>query len=221
MQKRLPLAVLAVALFVVLSGCAEPERQTVEVPQTVEVTREVTREVTKVVEQVVTQEVEVTRIVTAEPTDTSVPTDTPTPTLTLSPSPTRSATPAPSADIRTSLLEAMRTTRSQMDEFGGLLDEAARTRVLRCKPTVELYDAIVAAPTFDVAASSDTVQWAYGRYREAVDIYSDRSRGLAEQCRNWLEGDAKDVIEPVGWTRARQSVVAALELLIPAIDELE
>jgi hypothetical protein len=105
-----------------------------------------------------------------------------------------------------------------MDEFGGLLDEAVGTGVLRCTPTVELYDAIVGAPAFDVTGSSEVIQWAYGRYREAIGIFSDQSRGLAEQCRN---PDSKDIIEAVGWTRARKSVNDALTLLIPAIDELE
>lgn len=221
------LVVLSIALVVILPACAESEPQSVEVPQTVEVTREVTRQVTRVVQQVVTQEVEVTRIVTSEPTDTPIPTDTPpptdtpTPTLVASPSPMPPATSRPAPDVNASLLEAMRMTRTRLEEFGGLIDEAVGTGVLRCEPTVEVYDVIVAAPTFDVAGSSETVQWAYGRYREAVGTFSNQSDGLAEQCRNWLEGGAKDTIQSAGWTRARASVNDALQLLIPAIEELE
>jgi hypothetical protein len=108
-----------------------------------------------------------------------------------------------------------------MEEFAGLIDEAAQTRVLRCTPSVKLYDAIVGSPTFDVSSSNEVVQWAYSRYQEAVNTYSDPARGLAEQCRNWLAGEAKDEITAQGWTRARKGVSDALAILIPAIERLE
>jgi hypothetical protein len=77
MQKQRVIVALAVALVVMVAGCAEVEPQTievtreVEVPQIVEVTREVTRQVTQVVQEVVTEEVEVTRLVTVAPTPTA------------------------------------------------------------------------------------------------------------------------------------------------------
>lgn len=73
MQKRNLFVVLAIALLVMLSACAEPEQETVEVTREVKVpeTVEVTREVTRIVEQTV----EV--VVTATPRPTPRPTATP------------------------------------------------------------------------------------------------------------------------------------------------
>jgi hypothetical protein len=83
MQKHGLLAVVALALTVTVSGCAEAKLVTVEVtrevkvPQTVEVplTVEVTREVTRIVEQTVMETVEV--VVTATPTLPPPPPGTP------------------------------------------------------------------------------------------------------------------------------------------------
>ena len=72
-----PIVAALLVSLVLVSGCAEPEPQTVEVTREVEVpqTVEVTREVTKVVQETVKETVEV--VVTATPTPTPPATDTP------------------------------------------------------------------------------------------------------------------------------------------------
>jgi hypothetical protein len=219
MRKRTLVLVLVVASLIALPACAEPEPQTVEVTREVEVlqTVEVTREVTRIVERVVQETVEVTRVeqivVTATPT--------PTPINTPTPSSTPTTMPVPTADVASRLLRAMRSTRKDLEELGGLIDDAVRTGVFYAQRNVDLHTSIVNAPVFDTSGGNDVLKWANDRYREAIQVYSEGGSGLAEQSNNWLAGEGKDRIARVTWTRARKAVSDALAVLIPAIEKLE
>ena len=219
MQKSSPLIVLAIASLIVLSACAEPTPQTVEVTRQVGVpeTVEVTRQVTRIVEKIVEETVEVTRIeqvvVTATPTSTSVPSPTP------SAAPT--ARPEPTAEVASQLLREMRSTRQDLEAIGGLIDDAVRSGVIYCQQVVDLHDSITSAPGSDASGGSDVAQWASARHQQAIQVYSEGGSALAEGCDRWLKGQGKDIVATQTWTRARKSVNDALDILIPAIEKLE
>ena len=217
MWKRIALTLFV--LPVLASACAQPEPQTVDVTREVEVpqTVEVTREVTKIVEQTVQQTVEVTRmeqvVVTATPTST--PASSPTPSM----APT--ARPTPTTDVTWRLLRAMRSTRQDLEEIGGLMDDAVRSGVIYCQPVVDLHASIIRTPGLDASGGSDVTQWASARYEQAIQVYSEGGSALAQGCDKWLEGEGKDTVPAQTWTRARKSVNDALDILIPAIEKLE
>jgi hypothetical protein len=119
-------------------------------------------------------------------------------------------------------LEAMRCTRKQIERLGGVVDRAVRSGLLSCQYTVDTYDSIVNAPTFDVSDEDEVTRWAYNRYREAVALIEDRGRDMSENCRSWLVDPNEDGVVPFQqWGLARDSVNEALDMLIPAIERLE
>jgi hypothetical protein len=122
------------------------------------------------------------------------------------------------------LLWALHNTNQQLLEFGGLIDEAVRSRVLRCQPTVNLYDAIITgAPTFDVSGCDAVTQRAYGTYREALEVFGDGARDMTGNCREWLIDPTQDGtgIPFQQWGLARQRTNDAAELINQAIRWLE
>jgi len=154
---------------------------------------------------------------TSTPTPTQTPTETPTPTLT----PTLTPTAVPTPNIIAALLQAMRNTRRQIEEYGGLIDIATETRLIPCQQTVDLYDAIVNAPVFSVPAKDEVTQYAYNCYRQAIDIFAGGARDMTENCRAWLADPQPGVIPFQQWGLARQKVNDALSILIPAVERLE
>ena len=145
---------------------------------------------------------EPTPMPTLTPTATPTATTTPTPTPTLTPSPT--ATPTP--DVAALLLWALRNTNQQLLEFGGLIDGGIRAGEIHAQPVVDLYDAIVGAPTFDVTGCDAVTQRAYGNYREAVEVFRDGARDMVGAGRAYLndEADQKGFIPFQQWGLARQ-----------------
>lgn len=165
---------------------------------------------------------------TPEPTPTPTLTPTVTPTATATPTPTASPTPSltatPTPDVAALLLWALRNTNQQLLEFGGLIDEAVRsTGEIRCQPTVDLYGAIVSAPTFDVTGCDAVTQRAYGTYREALEVFGGGARDMVGACRAYLndEADQKGFIPFQQWGLARQRTNDAAELINQAIRWLE
>jgi len=160
---------------------------------------------------------------TPEPTPTSTltptqtPTGTPTPTLT----PTSTPTVVPTPNVTAALLQAMRNTRRQIEEYGGLIDIAMETRLIPCQQTVDLYDAIVNAPTFNVPANDEVTQYVYNCYRQAIGIFSGGARDMTENCRAWLADPQPGIIPFQQWGLARQKVNDALSILIPVVERLE
>jgi hypothetical protein len=191
---------------------------TVEVTRPVEVTRlvEVTREVavTAVVEVRVTEVV----VVTATPTPTPAATATPTPTNTVRP-PVATLAP-PTADSRTALVQAMLTTRGNLQSFGGLIDAAVSTGFLDCQATVNSYDALAGAPQLDVSAAADAVRSAYNNYRAAIDTFLTGARDLTDNCREFLANPGGGSIPPQQWAYARDTVDTAVAILSRAIESL-
>jgi len=170
---------------------------------------------------------------TPRPTDTPLPTDTPTatpipptatpvpPTATpVPPTPTPTATPAPRTG--TVLLGAMRTTRKQMEEYGGWIDRSLRGECIPTRETISLYDAVVGVPTLNVSRGDEIVRWAYDCYRRAIDVFSV---GVGDMDRGdhlfLASGKENDQIPFQQWGAARQAINDALAILIPAIDRLE
>ena len=160
---------------------------------------------------------------TLEPTPTSTPTPTQTPTETPTPTPTPTSTPTavPTPNVTAVLLQTMRSTRRQIEEYGGLIDIATETRLIPCQQTVDLYDAIVNAPVFSVPAKDEVTQYAYNCYRQAIDIFAGGARDMTENCRAWLADPQPGVIPFQQWGLARQKVNDALSILIPAVERLE
>ena len=103
------------------------------------------------------------------------------------------------------------------------MDEAVRSGVLHCQPTVDLYDAIIAdAPVFDVSGCDEVTQYAYNAYRQAIDVVSDGARDMAGNCRDWLADPREDGVVPFQqWGLARQRTNEAAELVNQAIRWLE
>ncbi|GJM42995.1 MAG: hypothetical protein DHS20C20_32770 [Ardenticatenaceae bacterium] len=236
MKLKLPILILSLLLFV---ACAsEPVEVTrvvendVEVTKIVEVTREVDREVevTREVEvpvEVTTEveiEVEVTRIVEVEVT--AVPTQTPTPLPTNTPAPTassqESAAPPPAAEpnLEETLLNTMLQTRTNMQNFGGMIDTALNSGGISCVAVVETYDNIVLAPTLDVSGASPTAQGAYASYRAAIDVFGNGARDMAENCRTAITNNSGTSIGFQQWGLARQQVNDAIDIIHPAIQSL-
>ncbi|MBN1956289.1 MAG: hypothetical protein JW900_14750 [Anaerolineae bacterium] len=168
---------------------------------------------------------------TPEPTNTPTPEPTPTLTSTPVPPPTETATatatpagPPPTAvprDVGSQLLGTLRTKRTQIERFGGLIDVAVRQGWIDCQDVVDSYDAIVAAPTYNVSGSSSTVQNAYASYQQAVYIFSSGAANMTQNCRDFLANPEGGSIPFQQWGVARQEVNNALNVLIAAINLLE
>jgi len=113
----------------------------------------------------------------------------------------------------------MRTTRKQMEEYGGWMD---RHETISAQAIIDLYDAVAAAPTFDVSRSNEVVQWAYDCYRQSVSTFLDGVGDLNRGAHLFLDsGRETDRIPFQQWGVARQTINNALAMLIPAIDRLE
>jgi hypothetical protein len=222
-----------------LSACAtEPEtivetvihEATVEVLQTVEVTRqvEVPVEVTRLIDVTKEVQVEVTRIVevviTATPEPTPEPTQEPTPTNTLvsveaaqpAATPVADALPSPASDVASSLLQASRSLREHIYSFrdNGLGSGD-------CYVIVENQDNFLAAPSFDVSGASSEVQSAYGHYLSALDLAKDAALGIGQGCRDAITNQKGFSITGLNYNDMRGKLDRALEELAPAIEVLE
>lgn len=125
---------------------------------------------------------------TSTPTPTLTPTPTATPTVTPTPTPTPTLTPTatPTPDISALLLQTMHEVNQNLLSFGGLMDAAVRSGELSPQEIVSLYDIIVNAPTYDVSHCDAVTQRAYEFYREAIRLFSDGARDLAEAGRGYL-----------------------------------
>lgn len=174
---------------------------------------------------------------TPYPTHTPYPTYTPFPTATDFPIPTteleptktptsapqsQQTTPPQTVNVSAKLLDAMTTIRLQMEESGSLVDTAFSTGFVDCSHVVLLYDTISVAPTFEMGASSSTIQHAYNEYRRSINIFTSGGRDMAQNCRDFLNNPDEGTTIPFQqWGTARQAVSDALSVLIPAISLLE
>jgi hypothetical protein len=219
---------LVLSLFIV--ACT-PEPETVFVTRVVteqvevEITREV--EVTRImeVEMEVTREVEVTQevtrivenVVTATPEPTQEPTETPVPTNT----PVSQATAVPAATGESQMLSTMVALRTDIEQFGGMIDTAVNSGVISCYDVVFLFDKIAAYPTLDVAGSSALIQNAHTNYRQSISIFTNGAKDMTQNCRDFLANPESGGIPFQQWGAARQQVNTALDALNPAIRSLE
>ncbi|WP_420630242.1 hypothetical protein [Candidatus Leptofilum sp.] len=233
---KLKLSILLLGLLFVVACASDPVEVTRVVENDVEVTRfvEVTREVEKEIEVTreievpveITSEVEVTRIVEVEVEVTAVPTQTPTALPTNTPAPTTSSpntsAPPPAAEpnLEETLLNTMVQTRTNMQNFGGMIDTALNSGGISCQAVVETYDNVVLAPTFDVSGASPVVQNAYASYRAAIDVFGNGTRDMAENCRTAITNNSGTSIGFQQWGLARQEVNSAVDIIHPAIQSL-
>lgn len=230
------LSLLFSGLIFLIACSSEPVEVTrvvendVEITRFVEVTREIETEieVTREVEvpMEVTREVEVTRIVEVEIEVTAIPTETPTPLPTNTPLPASTnqdnsaLPPTEEPNIDETLLSTMTQVRTNMLNFGGMIDSAIRSGLISCQEVVQTYDNVVLAPTFDVANATPTVQNAHAAYRAAIDVFENGARDMAENCRNAIAGNSGTSIGAQQWGLARQEVNAAVDIIHPAIQSL-
>lgn len=226
---------LIVALVLALCACAaEPEpiietvvhEATVEVLQTVEVTRqvEVTVEVIRQVEVTKEVPVEVTRIVEVEITATPEPTPEPTPTNTpaavvLSQPVATSvaeASPSPESDVTILLLQASLALQEHIYNFR---DHGMATG--NCDVVVENQDNFLAAPSFDVSGASDEVKWAYSHYLAALELAKDAALGISEGCREAIANQTSFSITGFNYNDIQGKLDRALEEVKLGIGFLE
>jgi hypothetical protein len=202
---------LIVTLALALSACAtEPEtivetvvqETTVEVPQTVEVTK----------------------IVEVEITSTPEPTPEPTPTNTLVASeadqpaapPAVEASPSSASDVTVLLLQASMALREHVTNFR---DHGMATG--NCNVVIENQDNFLAAPSFDVSGAPDEVQLAYGHYLAALELAKDAALGISQGCRDAIANQTKFTITGMNYNDIRGKLDRALEEVGLGIDFLE
>lgn len=142
------------------------------------------------------------------------------------PAPTQppAAAPAPTqppANITGALLQAMRSAKTDLERMGGLIDHAINVGSIDCNDVVNTYDRIANAPTFNVSGASVTVRNSYDSYRQAIAIFANGGRDMAQNCRDFLANPSGGSIPFQQWGTARQSVNDALDRLNPAINNLQ
>jgi hypothetical protein len=226
---------LIIAIVLALSACAgEPEtiietvvhEATVEVLQTVEVTRqvEVIVEVTRQVEVIKEVPLEVTRLVevvitaTPEPTQEPTPTNTPVSEVAAQPAmpPAPEASPSPKTDVAVLLLQASLALQEHIYNFR---DHGMATG--NCDVVVENQDNFLAAPSFDVSGTSDEVRWAYDHYQTALELAKDAALGISEGCRNAIETQTSFSITGFNYNDIRGKLDRAIEEVKLGIDLLQ
>jgi hypothetical protein len=224
-MKKVHWILFTVAMLALVACSSEPVEVTRIIENDVEVTRIVEVEITRIIEVeheiAVVEEVEVTRIVevevevevTAVPTETPAPTETPMPTATVAVV-VPQATAVPAVSVTSELLTAANNVRSNMQSFGGMIDNAMRTGFVDCQKIIDTYDAVAFAPTFNV--TDPNLASAYGSYRAAIALFTDGTRDMTGNCRELLNG-SNGSIPFQQWGLARQTVGEAGDILQPAI----
>ena len=177
---------------------------------------------------------------TATPKPTSTATATPTasatgtPTATVTKAPTKAATKAPtktptapppatSGDVPVSgavpagapLNIAVQRTFDNAQRLLGELNNVLRGVGGSCDVAMGKYNAIAAAPAYDVAAQASEVQTAYGLYRQGIDTVNTTAQKVRRICE--AGGGA---IGKLDIQEAQRSVGVAIGLLGRAIDLL-
>ena len=108
-----------------------------------------------------------------------------------------------------------------MEQFGGLIDVALGAGTITCQDVVDQYDAIVALPTLNVTGGSDTVVAAHDQYRQAVGMFTNGARDMAQNCRDFLAGEEPGTIPFQQWGVARVRVNEAVAVLNTAARMLQ
>jgi hypothetical protein len=134
--------------------------------------------------------------------------------------PTSPPPPPPSGTTKQELLTQMRQTQSDMQRMGGMIDNAVATGFINCNDVVSTYDSVAADPTFNVANSTPAVQTAHDRYRQSISIFLQGTREITDNCRGIIGGSGGS-IPFQQWGPARTAVNNALDILNPAIEQLE
>lgn len=211
--------VLILSLTIVLSACQTKE---------IEVTRIEIKD-RRVIERVVVT-VEVTRIqqvtVTPRPatptsrTSNRTPSPTP-PTTTATPlqPPRPAATEPPSAKVTG---ERLLAAAQEMEQTLLSLVQALNSDPLAEAYVLELYAAIGAAPTFDIAQDQAELESIYARYREQVDYVMGEATDLRNHLAQIESGEANVVqISSIHLSLARNAASAGTSNIQALLRELE
>jgi hypothetical protein len=130
-------------------------------------------------------------------------------------------TNTPAGSSSGSLLQAMRSAKTDMERLGGLIDGALSSGSIDCQDVVNTYDRVANAPTFNVAGSGAAVQNAYNNYRAAISTFANGARDMAQNCRDFLASGGGGSIPFQQWGLARQRINDALTILNPAIESID
>lgn len=119
------------------------------------------------------------------PTDTPEPTATPQPTKTATPKPvaTKKAVAPVSVSVKAvsvpqSVQQTIAAAQNLMSYLSQLQNGGGPDL---CPPMIQTFNALVAAPTYDVSAAAGNVQQAYALYRAAIDRYNAQA-GILRAC---------------------------------------
>ena len=145
---------------------------------------------------------------TAAPRDTNTPRPTNTPAA--SPTNTR-----PAATRGPDFLTTVARIKRQMEIFGGFIDIAVNGNgSVDCQGIVNTHDTVVGAPKLAVPNS---LAGANALYRQGVDTFTDRTKDMYLNCKNFLANNNTGNIPFQQWGNARQGVSVSVDLLRQAI----
>jgi hypothetical protein len=115
----------------------------------------------------------------------------------------------------------MVNARTEIEQFGGMIDVALRDGAVNCQEVVARFDHLAAAPTLDVSGGSGEVQAAYNQYRQSIAIFTQGAKDMTQNCRDFLADPGYGSIPVQQWGLARMRVNDALDVLNAAIPLLE
>lgn len=126
---------------------------------------------------------------------------------------------SPPANVTAQLLGSMRGVRTDLQSMGGMIDNAVNTGSVDCLDVIATYDRIVGAPFYNNLSGQDLN--AHNSYRASIDTFNNGSRDMYQNCVDFVNSGGGGSIPFQQWGTARQSVNQALDILNPAIANLE
>ena len=180
--RLLPTAAVVLTALLVAVGCTTPTPVPTATPAPTDTpppTATFTPEPTDTPTHTPTKTKTPTPEATDTPTHTPTPSNTPTPRFTNTPRATRTPTQPPVPPLLTTITQI----RVRVDNIGGAIDRLYHgSGVEACEPLLADYYAVVNAPVYDVSGQPGNVQGAYGMYRQAVAIVTDKIAKIRDIC---------------------------------------
>jgi hypothetical protein len=110
-----------------------------------------------------------------------------------------------------------------LGDFGWQIDRAVSIGLgyIEAEKIVELYEEVEGAPSYDIPADQEDLQWVHSNYRKGVDIFLVGARDMYLNCKDFLK-TGEGYIPEDQWARARKAIKDADEdYLGPALDRAE